>query len=366
MTPALLELLCCPNCGAALKADVDTYGAGGEYWEGTLSCGQCSEMYAIREGMPHLYVEDERWVQKAREAQGWVTLHKDLGIYEVVEDAVDLKIPYYAEEPWIRVAQSFDDSLKLLDLDGTETILDLGAGRGWASKQFALRGCRVVALDIVPDENVGLGRGKAIMEDAGVYFERLIADGENLPLRPESFDLVFCAATLHHTSHLALVLQNVNRVLKAGGRLCAINEPCIAIYEDEREALEASASHELEVGINETRPDLMDYRRALREADLDVIELFPVVARKMKRADLRRWAQDQGFVWPAAPLRRPAHFARAAYRFLSQRARALAKGTYFEARRFMTNGTHDDLETTILLWGRNEILLLAEKEKSIP
>lgn len=55
----------------------------------------------------------------------------------------------------------------------------------------------------------------------------------------------------------------------------------------------------------------------------------------------------------------------AAYRFLSQRTRALANGTYFEARHFVTNGSHDELEKTILLWGRNEILLLAEKQRSV-
>ena len=108
------------------------------------------------------------------------------------------------------------------------------------------RRCRAVALDIVPDANVGLGRGRALMEDADVYFERVIGDGERLPFNPESFDLVFSHASLHHSSNLPLLLQNVSRVLRPGGRLCAI-EPSISILESEEKVLARDATPELDV-----------------------------------------------------------------------------------------------------------------------
>ena len=230
MRRSLLDLVCCPACGGVLEVS-DVVEPQPTIAESELRCTGCSVVYPVQRGIPHLYIDDVRWAPKAREAQGWVDYHKERDIYIQPEDAVDLKIPYYPEEPWITVATSFDIAMEELVsfLKPGMVVLDLGAGRGWAAKQFALRGCRAVALDITPDENVGLGRAWALMKHAGVYFDLITADGERLPLLPESFDLVFCAATLHHTSDLSLFVKNIRRVLKPGGMLCAINEPCIAV-----------------------------------------------------------------------------------------------------------------------------------------
>src|SRR5690606_1223621 len=114
-------------------------------------------------------------------------------------------------------------------------------------------------------EIIGLGRAWAMMKDAGVYFSPLIADGERLPLFPESADLVFCSAALHHSSNLPLLLQNIHRMLKPGGKLCAINEPVISIFEDEHRVLEQGAGRELKHGINENCPDLLQYYGTLHD-----------------------------------------------------------------------------------------------------
>ncbi|MCB0015297.1 MAG: class I SAM-dependent methyltransferase, partial [Anaerolineales bacterium] len=178
-------------------------------------------------------------------------------------NSIDFAIPYVAEAPWDSISPAFDHALELLDLTGAERVLDLGAGRTWAAKQFALRGCEAVALDIVPDLNVGLGRGYAMMADAGVDYHLIVADGENSPFAPGSFDLVFCCGTLHHAQDLAGFFDNIHRVLRPGGRLCAISEPCIAIWDDEGRRLADSAAEELELGIHETLPTLPRYLAAL-------------------------------------------------------------------------------------------------------
>ncbi len=266
MRTSLLTLVCCPACGGALEP-VDERAEQPEIWEGDLRCVRCGAVYPVQRGIPHLYIDDARWAPKAREAQGWVDYHKERDIYIQPEDAVDLKIPYYPEEPWITVATSFDIAMEELVsfLKPGMVVLDLGAGRGWAAKQFALRGCRAVALDITPDENVGLGRAWALMKHADVYFDPIIADGERLPLLPESVDLVFCAATLHHTSDLPLFMKNIQRVLKPAGMLCAIGEPCIAVDQKAERILARDAGSELKHGINEQRPNLLEYWAALTQ-----------------------------------------------------------------------------------------------------
>jgi len=300
MRSSLLALICCPACGSVLQL-CSTTAEQVEIWEGELRCIGCGTIYCVRSGIPHLYIEDEQWVPKAREAQGWVDYHKERDIYIQPEDAVDLKIPYYPEEPWIGVGHSFDIALKHLSafLKPGMAVLDLGAGRGWAAKQFALRRCQAVALDITDDENIGLGRAWALMKHANVRFDPIIADGERLPLLPESFDLVFCAAALHHTSDLPLFVSNIHRVLRPGGILCAIREPCIAIDQSAERVLRQDAGPELKHGINEQRPNFLEYWSALRHAGFAETDFLWPPGDGLSISELRNCAKDLGAIYPA-------------------------------------------------------------------
>jgi ubiquinone/menaquinone biosynthesis C-methylase UbiE len=308
-----------------------------------------------------LYVDDEKWAANAIEAEGWVTYHKNLGIYIQDADAIDLKIPYTPHEPWIKVAHSFDVALQELKVSGAETILDLGAGRGWAAKEFARLGCRVVAMDVASDENVGLGRAKAIMEYHGVYFDRIIADGENLPFKAEKFDLVFCAAALHHFSNLPLLLQNVHKVLKPEGRLCAINEPCIPVFENEQRVLKRDAMAEIELGINETRPDILTYTSALQNARLRLARAFPVMGYQMNEADLRQWGRQIGAFAPTFQRYQPGAYLRQWGHFYRQRFSAWRNGRYAQAKQFLAQHP-DELGLHILAWSSGELFLIATKQ----
>jgi uncharacterized protein YbaR (Trm112 family)/SAM-dependent methyltransferase len=358
MRPGLLELVSCPACEGPLAATAEEE-LEEEIERGVLTCETCGRSYPIRAGMPHLYVDDESWAAKGREAQGWVTLHQEMGIYEQGEDAVDLYIPYFPEEPWSRVAPSFDMALEALALDGSETVLDLGAGRGWAAKHFALRGCRVVALDVADDANVGLGRGRKLMQHANTYFERIIGDGERLPFRPESFDVVFCAAALHHTSDLDLFLQNVGYVLRPGGTLCAINEPSISILLDEQKAL-AESTDELRHGINEKRPDLARYLAALAGAGFEVEEASSPPLKTMALEDLRHYAGERGAVWSWPVVSAPLPSARLIASYAGLRLYGLLRGAW--PRRTNIHGDERQrLEQTLLLWVGGELFLVARK-----
>jgi len=361
MRADLTDLLRSPCCHVELRLEAPRSDRG-EIWDGRLICSHCGAGYLILRGMPQLFLDDERWQPKAREAEGWVTYHKNLGIYDVVEDAVDLHIPFYPEEPWIGVARSWDVGLRLVGLTGSETILDLGAGRGWAARHFAALGCRVVALDVVADDNVGLGRGKALMEHAGVFFDRLIADGENLPFADGSFDLVFCAAALHHSSHLPQLMQQVARVLRPGGRLLALREPCISIVDDEAATLAQVAADEMDVGINETRPNLIDYANALDGAGLRVLRAVSPDTYGMDDRELIALSRHWGALRPPLSVRHLRDSLGRQRGHWRLRRRAAEQGRYWSGRRVLQPfAGRARLELAHLLWCGGELILLAEK-----
>jgi SAM-dependent methyltransferase len=354
----LLDLVCCAACSGSLAVVADEEVAG-EIESGLLRCHDCGQVYPVRAGMPHLYIDDESWAPKSQEAAGWVSLHQEKGIYEQGEDAVDLQIPYYPEEPWSNVAPSFDLALKSLALDGSETVLDLGAGRGWAAKHFALRGCRVVALDVTDDEHVGLGRGRVLMRHAATYFERSIGDGERLPFRPGSFDIVFCAAALHHTSDLALFLRNVARVLRPGGLLCAINEPSISILIDEKKAL-AGSDDELRHGINERRPDLAGYLSSLSKAGFAIEKVASPPFRTLSLDELRDHARNRGVIWSKPQLTAALRTAWRVANFSALRAYGLLRGAW-PLRTTLGGDERQQLEQLLLLWIGGELFFVARK-----
>jgi len=98
------------------------------------------------------------------------------------------------------------------------TALEIGAGTGKATRQFASRGIAVTATD--PDPAMLLELRKQVPETAGV----VQAAFEDLPLTPV-YDLVFAAASLHWTSpdhrwtRVAAMLRRDGIFASFGGQL---------------------------------------------------------------------------------------------------------------------------------------------------
>jgi SAM-dependent methyltransferase len=136
-----------------------------------------------------------------------------------------VEFPAAEAETWRRHGEAVFSLCSAYPLRG-RTVLELGAGRCWLAAWLARRGAWVVAVDILEDEEIGLGCAEAFLEE-GVYFERVLCDMHLLPFRTASFDLVAATATLHHSPRLPLLLEEVRRVLKPGGRLVAANEPLL-------------------------------------------------------------------------------------------------------------------------------------------
>ena len=290
MKTTLLNFICCPICHHELTLQEHEV-VDDRVLEGNLSCPHCGENYPVHKGMPYLISDTNLEQFKATEREGWVKIWEKKGMYEKADLELSHQLPYVGGM-WTDVARVFDMALQEMNLTGKETILDIGAGQGWASRYFAEKGCTAIALDIVADEKFGLGRSWAIMERANTYFEPLLGDGERLPFPENTFDYVFFCGALHHFVHFERVLAQVYRVLKPGGRIIAAGEPAISLFKTEAEI--QALLDEPEEGIVERRPKAYQYKKALVQAGFQKVEVDILETYKATPGAVRNW------VWRAA------------------------------------------------------------------
>src|SRR5262245_24229912 len=92
-------------------------------------------------------------------------------------------------------------------------VLELAAGNGEFAVQVALRGFRVIAVDI----DVQALRGAK--DDDAQDIEWVGGDATRLPFADSAFDVVVCNSALEHVADDARAVAEIRRVLRPGGRL---------------------------------------------------------------------------------------------------------------------------------------------------
>lgn len=93
------------------------------------------------------------------------------------------------------------------------SVLDIGCGQGVHEKTLVLAGCdRIVGIDVNSDSLVCCRSGNQV----GNYVQ---ANGEMIPLKDESFDVVIMVEVIEHIDNQNSCLREIFRVLRPGGRL---------------------------------------------------------------------------------------------------------------------------------------------------
>ena len=109
--------------------------------------------------------------------------------------------------PWMPRVMGFD---KFRDA----RLLEIGCGMGTDLLQFARGGAYCTGVDLTP-RSIEITRHRFRLYGADGSF--MISDGEHLPFRDESFDVVYSNGVLHHTPDTAGAVREVHRVLRPGG-----------------------------------------------------------------------------------------------------------------------------------------------------
>lgn len=93
-------------------------------------------------------------------------------------------------------------------------LLEIGCGMGTDLLQFARGGARCTGIDLTP-RSIEITRHRFRLYGANANL--MISDGERLPFRTASFDVVYSNGVLHHTPDTAGAIREVHRVLRPGG-----------------------------------------------------------------------------------------------------------------------------------------------------
>jgi SAM-dependent methyltransferase len=96
-------------------------------------------------------------------------------------------------------------------------ILDLGAGNGWMSYQFARQGHRPVALDLLVNDQDGLGAAEYYATALSSMFPRIQAELNNLPFADAQFDVAIFNAAFHYSECYETTLAEALRCVRPGG-----------------------------------------------------------------------------------------------------------------------------------------------------
>ena len=170
------------------------------------------------------------------------------------------------EAPWLLIHLAV--VLQALQLKPGQTVLEFGAGTGWASRFLTQLGCRVVLLDVSP---TALQIAKALYARVPVVGDQpppsfLVFDGRRIDLPDASVDRILCLHALHHVPDPAATLAELGRILRPGGR-AAFAEP--------------GPTHSRAA---QSQFEMRSYR--VVENDIDVHELWRI-ARRVGFADLQ-------------------------------------------------------------------------------
>lgn len=125
-------------------------------------------------------------------------------------DLITRLLSFGRDQSWKR------DVVKLARVGPNDRVLDLACGTGDLAERSAALGARVVGLDLTP-RMLNLARQRKPNS------QLVAADMCDLPIADTAFSVVTVGYGLRNVPDLPAALREIHRVLKPGGRLCALD-----------------------------------------------------------------------------------------------------------------------------------------------
>jgi len=263
----------CSYCSSDRFTVSESESSSVEIRSGEVVCQKCNQSFPVENGILNMLHNPSETIQK--EQKGHIQMdHHGIGVSfknsikifkkeflmlpEGDNSANFKKMRYFksvADE-----SSAFYDALKLVKLKPESRILDSGADVCWSTAKFTEMGHECCAIDI----NHHMIASDIFIEGKNIYFERILADMNNLPFRKKTFDAVFTIGSLHHTEDLINTVKNFHKVLDDKGKLILINEPINSGVNPVTDS--EFGGYDYELGINEHTYKITEYYKAAHEA----------------------------------------------------------------------------------------------------
>ena len=142
-------------------------------------------------------------------------------------------------EQWHIRGRSYDYLIKHLLMKHSEAglrrILDLGAGNCWMSFRLALAGYRPFAVDLLTNDNDGLGAAAHYQKRLPELFPRFQAEVARLPFQDEQFDAIIFNASFHYSEDYVVALREALRCARKNAMVIICDTPWYSNEESGRQ-----------------------------------------------------------------------------------------------------------------------------------
>jgi SAM-dependent methyltransferase len=196
ISPDHAGILCCPGCGADLRAGDDAYTCSGGH------------SFAVSDGIPQLYWPNE-WTGSRADVTDAIRAFYEVTPFPNYED-FDSVASLIAKARLGRFARLLDDQIP----PGVR-ILECGCGTGQLSNFLSIANREVFGTDLCLNS---LRLGQRFRQEN--HLERVRFFQMNLfrpCFRADSFDLVISNGVLHHTSDPFGGFRSIARLVRPGG-----------------------------------------------------------------------------------------------------------------------------------------------------
>jgi ubiquinone/menaquinone biosynthesis C-methylase UbiE len=205
----------CPRCRGNVK---------------NLGCPFCTFRMEIHNGIVHA-LPPERAAYYARFIAEYERIRGEEGRGSQSEDFY-LALPYKDtsgrnSQQWKIRSRSYDYLIKhvLKPSPDGGSILDLGAGNCWMSFRLAQLGYAPVAVDLLTNENDGLGAAAHFHKHLSAPIPRFQAEATHLPFQDKQFDAIIFNASFHYSENYEATLCEALRCLRYGGTVIICDTP---------------------------------------------------------------------------------------------------------------------------------------------
>jgi ubiquinone/menaquinone biosynthesis C-methylase UbiE len=170
-------------------------------------------------------------------------------------------------------SEEFAETLRIINQYSPEgkSVLDIGAGNGVSSINFALKGFDVTVIEPDSSDMVGANAIRILKEHYSLSSMPIFESyAEDLALEENSFDHVYIRQAMHHARDLKKFIAECARVLKPGGILITVRDHVVYDDKDKKWFLKTHPLHKYYGGENAfTSKEYMD---AMSLAGLFVLE----------------------------------------------------------------------------------------------